>query len=113
MDVGYFVPDVHQFLFGFLEYEESEQYCVGVVGFDELDSDVEAPRGLSVLFQNQSLQVGLKVILVLAHLRGISPGVRPSVAGRAVGCDSGGLVCRFFLQKRGALSACGGLQLRR
>ena len=104
---------MHQFLFSFFEDEKGEKNCVGVVGFDELDSDVEAPCGLSVLLHHLSLQVGLKVILVLTHLCRISPRVRSSVVGRAVRCDGGRLVCRLFLQKRGALSAGRGLQLRR
>ena len=45
---------MHQFLFSLFEDEESEQDSIGIVGFDELYSDVEASCCLAVLLQDQS-----------------------------------------------------------
>jgi len=83
---------MHQFLFSLFEDQESEQDSIGVVGFDELYSDMESSCCLAVLLQDQSFQVLFEVVLVLTDLTGVSSWMRPSIGWRTVVGDSWRLI---------------------
>lgn len=75
---------------------------------------MEAPCGLSVFFEDESLQVGLEIFwgLVLPDLGRVPPGMRSTVSWRVVGYDCWWLVGGFFLEEGGALATERGLKLR-